>query len=203
MTKVLCVFGTRPEAIKLAPVIQELGKHVANDVRCKVCVTAQHRGLLDEVLRIFAIQPDYDLNIMQEDQDLSYVTAKALKGVEEVIRQERPDWVVVQGDTTTTMAAAMAAFYQGVRVAHVEAGLRTYDRRKPFPAHLVGTREPRQGGHSGRRHRHHREHGDRCLTRRGFPRTRVRGCTSPGHALERKAGPAGHSAPARELWPAI
>lgn len=136
MTRVLCVFGTRPEAIKLAPVIKELRKHDTHGLQCKVCVTAQHRGLLDEVLRIFDIQPDYDLDIMQKNQHLSYITTVALEGVEEVIQQERPDWVVVQGDTTTTMAAAMAAFYQGVQVAHVEAGLRTYDRRKPFPEEI-------------------------------------------------------------------
>ena len=136
MTKILFVFGTRPEAIKLAPVIKELKKHTTDGVQCTVCITAQHRSMLDDVLRVFEICPDYDLDIMQQDQDLRDVTVKGLEGVEEIIKGESPDWVVVQGDTTTTMATAMAAFYRGVRVAHVEAGLRTYDRRRPFPEEI-------------------------------------------------------------------
>lgn len=135
MIKVLSVFGTRPEAIKLAPVIRELRKH-PDRVVCKVCVTAQHRQMLDQVLRLFEIEPDYDLNIMQDDQSLSYVTAKVLTELEGVIQKERPDWVLVQGDTTTTMAASLAAFYQRVKVGHVEAGLRTGDKHRPYPEEM-------------------------------------------------------------------
>jgi UDP-N-acetylglucosamine 2-epimerase (non-hydrolysing) len=135
MIKILSVFGTRPEAIKLAPVIQELGKY-PDQVMCKVCVTAQHRQMLDQVLRLFQIEPDYDLNIMQDDQSLSYVTARVLTELERVIQKEKPDWVVVQGDTTTTMAASLAAYYQRVKVAHVEAGLRTGDKHRPYPEEM-------------------------------------------------------------------
>ncbi len=134
MTKVLCVFGTRPEAIKMAPVIKELRKHPAAE--CRACVTAQHRQMLDQVLRLFDIEPDYDLDIMQEDQSLSYITGRVLTEVEEIIREEQPDWVLVQGDTTTTMASSLAAFYQGVKVGHIEAGLRTQDKWQPFPEEI-------------------------------------------------------------------
>jgi UDP-N-acetylglucosamine 2-epimerase (non-hydrolysing) len=133
--KVLCVFGTRPEAIKMAPVIKELRKY-ADKVISKVCVTAQHRQMLDQVLNLFEIKPDYDLNIMQDDQSLSYVTARVLTELERVIQKERPDWVLVQGDTTTTMAASLAAFYQRVKVGHVEAGLRTWDKFRPYPEEI-------------------------------------------------------------------
>lgn len=132
--KVLNVFGTRPEAIKLAPVVSALRRRTG--VACSVCVTAQHRQMLDQVLDLFRIQPDYDLNIMQEDQSLSHITASVLTGVEDVIREQKPDWVLVQGDTTTTMAASLAAFYQRVKVGHVEAGLRTWDRYQPYPEEL-------------------------------------------------------------------
>jgi UDP-N-acetylglucosamine 2-epimerase (non-hydrolysing) len=135
MIKVLSVFGTRPEAIKLVPVIRELGKH-PDQVVCKVCVTAQHRQMLDQVLRLFEIEPDCDLNIMQDDQSLSYVTARVLTELEEVIQKERPDWILVQGDTTTTMAASLAAFYQRVKVAYVEAGLRTGDKHRSYPEEM-------------------------------------------------------------------
>lgn len=135
MIKVLSVFGTRPEAIKMAPVIQELRKH-PDKLISKVCVTAQHRQMLDQVLRLFEIEPDYDLSIMQDDQSLSYVTARVLTELEDVIQKERPDWVLAQGDTTTTMAAGLAAFYQRVKVAHVEAGLRTGDKHRPYPEEM-------------------------------------------------------------------
>jgi len=134
MLKVLTVFGTRPEAIKLAPVIRELRKHF--EANCRVCVTAQHRQMLDQVLRLFEIRADHDLNIMQNNQSLSYVTASVLRKLEEVIQKERPDWVLVQGDTTTTMAASLAAFYQRVKVAHIEAGLRTWNKFHPFPEEI-------------------------------------------------------------------
>jgi UDP-N-acetylglucosamine 2-epimerase (non-hydrolysing) len=132
--KVLVVFGTRPEAIKIAPVIEELQRRPG--VECRVCVTAQHREMLDQVLNLFDIEPDYDLNIMQVDQSLSYVTARVLTELERVIQKEKLDWVLVQGDTTTTMAASLVAFYQKVRVGHVEAGLRTGDKFRPYPEEI-------------------------------------------------------------------
>jgi len=133
--KVLTVFGTRPEAIKLAPVIRELRKY-PDRVVCTVCVTAQHRQMLDQVLQIFQINPDYDLNIMQDNQSPSYVAAKVLMELEGVIQREKPDWILVQGDTTTVAAAALAAYYAGVQVGHVEAGLRTGDKWRPFPEEI-------------------------------------------------------------------
>jgi UDP-N-acetylglucosamine 2-epimerase (non-hydrolysing) len=133
--KILCIFGTRPEAIKMAPVIRALQKDSARaDVR--VCVTAQHREMLDQVLRLFEITPDHDLDIMRADQSLTEVTAAALTGLDGVVASERPDWVVVQGDTTTAMAAALVAFYHRARVAHVEAGLRSGNRAHPFPEEI-------------------------------------------------------------------
>ncbi len=134
MKKVLSVFGTRPEAIKMAPVVKELEPR--DGIKSIVCVTAQHRNMLDQVLDIFNITPDYDLNIMKPGQTLSYITAEVLKGIEEVIIKEKPDLVLVHGDTTTAMAAALAAFYQQVPVGHVEAGLRTYNKYSPFPEEM-------------------------------------------------------------------
>ena len=134
MMKVLSVFGTRPEAIKMAPVVKELEKR--DQIESIVCVTAQHRDMLDQVLEIFKIKPDYDLNIMKPGQTLAYITAEVLKGIEEVIIKEKPDLVLVHGDTTTAMAAALAAFYQQVSVGHVEAGLRTYDKYSPYPEEM-------------------------------------------------------------------
>jgi UDP-N-acetylglucosamine 2-epimerase len=129
--RVLVVFGTRPEAIKLAPVIAELRRH--SDITTTVCVTGQHREMLAPILDHFEIHPDMDLQLMTPDQSLSSLTAAAVTGVEGAIEQVRPTWLVVQGDTTTTMAATLAGFYQRVRIAHVEAGLRTYDLARPFP----------------------------------------------------------------------
>jgi len=131
MTDVLFVFGTRPEAIKLAPVIERLRCNSA--FRVKVCVTAQHREMLDQVLGIFGIVPDIDLDIMKENQDLFDITIRALNGIREAIRSCRPEWIFVQGDTTTTFAGALAAFYEKVKVAHIEAGLRSFNRQSPFP----------------------------------------------------------------------
>lgn len=131
MLRVLSVFGTRPEAIKMAPVITALAGSAG--IVSRVCVTAQHREMLDQVLALFNITPDHDLNIMQEKQSLSGVTSSALLGVERVIKREHPDWVLVQGDTTTVLSASLAAFYQQVKIGHVEAGLRTGDKRHPFP----------------------------------------------------------------------
>tara|TARA_B110000008_G_C16966964_1_gene562449 strand:- start:183 stop:1316 length:1134 start_codon:yes stop_codon:yes gene_type:complete len=129
MVKILAVFGTRPEAIKMAPLVNVLSKKC--DV--KVCVTAQHREMLDQVLELFEIKPDYDLNIMRTGQDLFELTSKVLLRIKEVLESERPDIVLVHGDTTTSMAAAMAAFYLQIKVGHIEAGLRTYDLNSPFP----------------------------------------------------------------------
>lgn len=134
MVKVLTVLGTRPEAIKLAPVIKELEQHPG--VASKVCVTAQHREMLDPFLKLFEIKPDYDLDIMQPNQSLFDVTAKALLGLKDVLDAERPDIILVQGDTTTAFAAALAAFYLKIRVGHVEAGLRTENKYNPFPEEI-------------------------------------------------------------------
>lgn len=132
--KVMTVFGTRPEAVKMAPLIKELECH--SEIKSICCVTAQHREMLDDVLRVFEIKPQYDLNIMEPGQSLSAVTAKCLQGVEQVLMEIRPDLVLVHGDTTTAFSAAMAAFYQKIDVGHVEAGLRTYVRYAPFPEEL-------------------------------------------------------------------
>ncbi|MCF6156664.1 MAG: UDP-N-acetylglucosamine 2-epimerase (non-hydrolyzing) [Candidatus Brocadia sp.] len=135
MLTVLSIFGTRPEAIKMAPVIKELEKH-PDRFRSLVCVTAQHRQMLDQVLDLFGIVPDFDLDLMQENQTLSQLTARVLTSLESVLREVKPDWILVQGDTTTTMAASMAAFYHGIRVGHVEAGLRTNNKHAPFPEEI-------------------------------------------------------------------
>jgi UDP-N-acetylglucosamine 2-epimerase (non-hydrolysing) len=129
MKKIVIVFGTRPEAIKMAPVVRAL----ENEFLVKVVVTAQHREMLDQVLELFGIHPDHDLDIMRSGQDLFDVTIGVLKGVKQVLLQERPDCVLVHGDTTTTLAASMAAFYLRIPVGHVEAGLRTYDIFSPYP----------------------------------------------------------------------
>lgn len=134
MKKILSVFGTRPEAIKMAPVVKELESR--DGIQSVVCVTAQHRGMLDQVLEIFKIKPDYDLDIMKPGQSLAYITSTVLQGIEEVILKEKPDVVLVHGDTTTAMAAALAAFYQQIPVGHVEAGLRTYDKYSPLPEEM-------------------------------------------------------------------
>lgn len=131
MKKILVVFGTRPEAIKMAPVIKELKKH--SGIRLVCCNTAQHRQMVDQVLLLFQIYPDYDLNVMRDDQSLSDITCHVLTKFTDVLRTEIPDLVLVQGDTTTAMASALAAYYQGIPVGHVEAGLRTADRYNPFP----------------------------------------------------------------------
>ncbi|VAW82551.1 UDP-N-acetylglucosamine 2-epimerase [hydrothermal vent metagenome] len=130
--KILIVFGTRPEAIKMAPVVLKLED--CCDIR--VCVTAQHRQMLDQVLNLFKIKPDYDLNIMKPGQDLFDITTNVLQGVREVLLTEKPDVMLVHGDTTTSMAASLAAFYLRIPVGHVEAGLRTYDINSPFPEEL-------------------------------------------------------------------
>jgi UDP-N-acetylglucosamine 2-epimerase (non-hydrolysing) len=133
--KILSIFGTRPEAIKMAPVVKALRQH-PGEFTSVVCVTAQHRQMLDQVLALFAITPDYDLNLMTADQTLAQITASALVQLDRVLAQEKPDWVLVQGDTTTALVGALAAFYQRVKVAHVEAGLRTWDKYQPFPEEI-------------------------------------------------------------------
>jgi len=133
--KVLCVFGTRPEAIKMAPVVKELKKY-PGQFSTVVCVTAQHREMLDQVLALFDIRPDHDLNIMQQDQSLAQVTANALTRLDAVMRTEQPDWVLTQGDTTTAMVATLVAFYHQAKVGHVEAGLRTWNKFHPFPEEI-------------------------------------------------------------------
>lgn len=132
MIKVLSVLGTRPEAIKMGPVVRALNERPAR-FASKVCVTGQHRELLDQVLNLFQVVPDHDLDVMTPGQTLARLTAAVLEGVDAVLAVERPDWVLIQGDTTTAMAASLAAFYRGVKVGHVEAGLRTYDKHRPFP----------------------------------------------------------------------
>jgi UDP-N-acetylglucosamine 2-epimerase (non-hydrolysing) len=133
--KILTILGTRPEAIKLAPIIKELEKH-PEDVISKVCVTAQHREMLDQVLTLFDISPEYDLDIMQPNQRLHQITASVFTKLTPVIETEQPDWLLVQGDTTTVLAASLAAFYLGVKVGHVEAGLRTWNKKQPFPEEI-------------------------------------------------------------------
>jgi len=133
--RVLTVFGTRPEAVKMAPLVKAL-ERAGDKIHSRVCVTAQHRQMLDQVLGLFEIQPDYDLDIMEPNQTLTGVTVKALKGLEEVIRKEQPHIVLVHGDTTTTFAASLAAFYQQAAIGHVEAGLRTWDKYSPFPEEM-------------------------------------------------------------------
>lgn len=132
--KVMSVFGTRPEAIKMAPLVKELEK--TPEIESIVCVTAQHREMLDQVLEIFDLHPQYDLNIMQARQTLAGITTRALTGLEEVMGKEKPDIVLVHGDTSTTFAGALAAYYNQVKVGHVEAGLRTYDKYQPFPEEM-------------------------------------------------------------------
>ena len=134
MIKVMSIFGTRPEAIKMAPLVKELERR--KEIESIVCVTAQHREMLDQVLNTFDIKPDYDLNIMKQGQSLADVTTRALVGLEEIIKEVKPDIVLVHGDTTTTFAGALAAFYNQVAIGHVEAGLRTYDKYSPYPEEM-------------------------------------------------------------------
>jgi len=132
--KVMTVFGTRPEAIKMAPLVKELKKR--EEIESKVCVTAQHRQMLDQVLNLFNIVPDYDLNVMQNMQTLSGITTKVLLGLEGVFKDAKPDIVLVHGDTTTTFAGSLAAFYNKIKIGHVEAGLRTYNKYFPYPEEM-------------------------------------------------------------------
>ena len=135
MKKIMLVFGTRPEAIKMAPLVKEFQKY-PEDFKTVVCVTGQHREMLDQVLTIFDVKPDYDLNIMKQGQDLYDVTARVLTGMRDVLKEVQPDVVLVHGDTTTSTAAALASFYQQIPVGHVEAGLRTYNIYSPWPEEM-------------------------------------------------------------------
>ena len=132
--KIITIFGTRPEAIKMAPLVKELEGR--NEIDNKVCVTAQHREMLDQVLNLFNISPDYDLNIMKNKQSLTGITTKVLEGLKEIFEKEKPNLILVHGDTTTTFAGALAAFYQKIKVGHVEAGLRTHNKYFPFPEEM-------------------------------------------------------------------
>ncbi len=132
--KIFTIFGTRPEAIKMAPLVKELEKR--EGIISKVCVTAQHREMLDQVLNYFDIKTDYDLNIMKSKQTLTGITTKVVEGLEEVFEEEKPDMILVHGDTTTTFGGALAAFYKQIKVGHVEAGLRTFDKYFPFPEEM-------------------------------------------------------------------
>lgn len=134
MKKIITIFGTRPEAIKMAPLVKELER--TEGIESLVCVTAQHREMLDQVLDYFEIKPDFDLNIMKSKQTLTGITTKVLKGLADVFEKEKPDMILVHGDTTTTFAGALAAFYQQIKVGHVEAGLRTFDKYFPFPEEM-------------------------------------------------------------------
>jgi UDP-N-acetylglucosamine 2-epimerase (non-hydrolysing) len=132
--RVLSIFGTRPEAVKMAPVVRALAG--APGIETRVCVTAQHRQMLDQVLRLFEIVPDVDLNLMRPDQSLAQLSAAIMNGLDPVLAEMRPDWILVQGDTTTVMAASLLAYYHRIHVGHVEAGLRTRDRWQPFPEEI-------------------------------------------------------------------
>ena len=129
--KVLSVFGTRPEAVKMAPVVRALAQ--AKGVESRVCVTAQHRQMLDQVLDLFQVQPDCDLDLMRDDQSLAELSAAIFTHLDPVLDEFKPDWVLVQGDTTTVAISALLAYYRHIRVGHVEAGLRTHDKWQPFP----------------------------------------------------------------------
>lgn len=134
MIKVLSVFGTRPEAIKMAPLVKELEENPT--INSTICVTAQHREMLDQVLKDFNINPDFDLNIMKQGQTLSDITSRVICEMEKVYKEVKPDIVLVHGDTTTAMASAMAAFYNQIAIGHVEAGLRTNNKYSPFPEEI-------------------------------------------------------------------
>ncbi len=203
--KVLSTFGTRPEAIKMAPVLAELSRF-AGAVESRVCVTAQHREMLDQVLDVFGIVPDVDLDVMKDDQAPWQVVASVLAGLDRVLAAEAPDLVLVHGDTTTTMAASLAAFYRKIPVGHVEAGLRTHDMRYPFPEemnrvvaddlasfHFAPTAR-RAGEPPARRGRggldlRHRQHGHRrAAGRGGAVRGGRRHLGAPGRRRRPRAG---------------
>ncbi|MCL4561692.1 MAG: UDP-N-acetylglucosamine 2-epimerase (non-hydrolyzing) [Chloroflexi bacterium] len=165
--RVLSIFGTRPEAVKMAPVVQLLAQ--TSGVEAKVCVTAQHRQMLDQVLDLFQIHPDIDLDLMRPDQNLAELTAAIFTGLDPVLVDVQPDWILVQGDTTTVMAASLAAFYRRIRVGHVEAGLRTGDKWQPFPEEI----NRRVAGVAADLHFAPTEHSRRNLLAEGVPDQRI------------------------------
>jgi UDP-N-acetylglucosamine 2-epimerase len=195
--RVMTVFGTRPEAIKMAPLVQAL-RRVPDEIEPIVCVTAQHREMLDQVLEIFDIRPDYDLNVMQPRQSLIDITTRVLTGMDDVLADARPDIVLVHGDTTTTFVAALAAFYRQIKVGHVEAGLRTWKKYAPFPEELnrqlTGVLAdlhfaPRRGRQktcaakqAGGDHLRHREHRHRRAAHDGAGELAPPGDGPPGRA---------------------
>ncbi|MCK4816067.1 UDP-N-acetylglucosamine 2-epimerase (non-hydrolyzing), partial [bacterium] len=168
MMKILVIIGTRPEAIKMAPVVIELKKY-PESFKTKVCVTAQHREMLDQVLGIFGIVPDIDLHLMEPDQNLATLTSRVMIEVSRVLEKEKPDLLLVQGDTTTVMTASLAAFYQKVPVGHIEAGLRTKDSYFPFPEEM----NRRLTSALARHHFAPTEKAKQSLLREGFPMDRV------------------------------
>ncbi|MBN1477973.1 UDP-N-acetylglucosamine 2-epimerase (non-hydrolyzing) [Candidatus Sumerlaeota bacterium] len=167
--KILSVFGTRPEAIKMAPVLLELARH-PDRIFSRVCVTAQHREMLDQVLTLFGIVPDHDLDIMRSDQTLTQVTCEALARLDPVLSEERPDWVLVQGDTTTVLAASLQAHYHRIRLGHVEAGLRSHCKHHPFPEEINRS----VASIIADLHFAPTEHARDNLLREGIPRERIR-----------------------------
>ena len=185
MLRVMSVFGTRPDTIKMAPVVAAM--NASPQIEHSVCVTAQHRKMLDDLLVFFKIAPDYDLDVMTEDQSLTEITTRVLTGMEPVLREARPDVVLVHGDTTTSTAAALAAFYARIPVGHVEAGLRTTDRWLPYPEEMnrrltandrnvpfcadgSGTRASACRARGLRRRDRHRQYRHRCIRGNGGPR---------------------------------
>ena len=166
--KVLSVFGTRPEAVKMAPVVKCLQDHP--QIESLICVTAQHREMLDQVLSLFAIQPDFDLNLMQANQSLSTLTANLFKSLDPLFEKTKPDWVLVQGDTTTVMASAICAYYHQIKVGHVEAGLRTHHKYAPFPEEI----NRRIAGVTADLHFAPTEHSRQNLLQEGVPDWRVK-----------------------------
>ena len=167
MIRVLSIFGTRPEAIKMAPVVRQLAR--TEGIRSRVCVTAQHREMLDQALSIFDIRPDIDLNLMRANQSLAELTAAVFTRLDPVLQEESPDWILVQGDTTTVMAAALAAYYRKIRVGHVEAGLRTRDKWQPFPEEI----NRRIAGVVADLHFAPTEHARQNLLREGIPENHI------------------------------
>jgi UDP-N-acetylglucosamine 2-epimerase (non-hydrolysing) len=169
VTTVLSVFGTRPEAIKMAPVLKELERH-PNKIRSVVCSTGQHREMLDQVLDLFEILQDYDLSLMEPNQTLSRLTANLITGLDEVITQVEPDWVLAQGDTTTVLAASLVAYYHKARFGHIEAGLRTGDKYRPFPEEI----NRRLADAMSDLFFCPTEHARRTLLKEGYPDTAIR-----------------------------
>lgn len=171
--RVLSVFGTRPEAVKMAPVVKALEQEPA--IESRICVTGQHRQMLDQVLKGFNIHPDYDLNLMKPDQSLTELTAEILLQIDPVFSEFQPDWILVQGDTTTVLAASLAAFYHQIRVGHVEAGLRTRDKWQPFPEEI----NRRIASVIADLHFAPTEHSRQNLLREGIPDGRIRVTGNP------------------------